>query len=109
MGVIVSIQENNQRWTLHLDDSSGLNIEIMCPRPREFTRLGDQVSSVLAKDDPLWNMGHTVNGYDIDMGRIQLGDVIKAKGGVGEFRNERQLLLERYSTRHALCGFLYFV
>ena len=42
-------------------------------------------------------MGRTVSGNAIDMKGLDLGCVVKVKGGISEFRDERQITLERIS------------
>ncbi len=46
--------------------------------------------------------GITATGRDVDLSGVDIGTVVKAKGGVGSFREVRQMLLERIckSTRH---------
>ena len=46
-------------------------------------------------------MGVTTTGRDVDLGGVDVGMVVKAKGGVGTFRGTRQMLLERLCTSYA--------
>ena len=42
-----------------------------------------------------------MTGIAIDMGGIDLGCVVKVKGGINEFRGEKQVTLERISMTSA--------
>ena len=42
--------------------------------------------------------GMTATGREIDLSEVDIGTVVKVKGGVGSFREVRQMLLER------ICG-----
>ena len=39
--------------------------------------------------------GVTATGRDVDLRGVDIGTVVKVKGGVGSFREMRQMLLER--------------
>ena len=39
--------------------------------------------------------GVTATGRDVDLSGVDIGTVVKVKGGVGSFREVRQMLLER--------------
>ena len=46
-------------------------------------------------------MGRTVSGNPINMKGLDLGCVVKVKGGIGEFRDMRQITLERISMSNS--------
>ena len=81
-----------------LDDGSGTLIEITC---RRLTSMSNAVNST--EDPKLLSIslaelsfeGVTATGRTIDLSGIDIGTVVKAKGGIGSFRGERQMQLER--------------
>ena len=83
-----------------LDDSSGTLIEITC---RRLTSMSNAVNSTddpkllsISLADPSVSFeGVTATGRTIDLSGIDIGTVVKAKGGIGSFRGERQMQLER--------------
>ena len=84
-----------------LDDSSGATIQITCGRPK-------LVQPVLPKDELIApggggaivpTEGVTATGRAIDLRGVDLGNVVKVKGGIGAFREQRQVLLERIGMR----------
>ena len=100
VGIIVSFDNFKARWVFILDDSSGATIEVMCPRdtayiPNELCATTSETAGRLG--DPDVARGKSVTGNKIDMGGIELGAVVKVKGGIGTFRGEKQILLERIS------------
>ena len=100
MGVIVAIDEWPTRWSMLLDDSSGTLIEITC---RRLTSMSNAVNSTedpnllsISLAEPSVSFeGVTATGRTIDLNGIDIGTVVKAKGGIGSFRGERQMQLER--------------
>ena len=86
-----------------LDDSSGATIEVTCGRQAPAPRIGDTESELLlpaeiraAANNPVsLPIGLTATGRTVDLSGIDIGAVVKVKGGVGVFRRERQVLLER--------------
>lgn len=101
MGVIVAFDATDYRWIFHLDDSSGATIEVTCPRERaplpESTTLATNVTAGNGSSRVTSCKGRTLTGVEVDMSGIDLGSVVKVKGGVGVFRDERQINLERIS------------
>ena len=81
-----------------LDDSSGALIEITCGRPAPTPTARNENPTSLAQD---WtgldvcSKGVTATGRDVDLSGVDVGTVVKVKGGVGSFREVRQMLLER--------------
>lgn len=81
-----------------LDDSSGANIEITCGRTLPTKHDSD------TKAHPPSNLpekarmiGNTTQGNEVDLTGVDIGSVVKAKGGIGCFRGEKQMTLERLS------------
>ena len=112
VGVIVALDVYPTRWIALLDDSSGATIEITCARPapaptahnaNATSRTGD---STVPSGLDASSKGVTAMGLDVDLSGVDIGIVVKVKGGVRSFRDERQMSLERIcmSTRsHLLC------
>lgn len=76
-----------------LDDSSGSTIEITCGRKTPPSKSDIALVKHLEPD----TKGLTATGYDIDLQGVDIGSVVKVKGGIGDFRGQRQILLERIS------------
>ncbi|KAL9075871.1 MAG: hypothetical protein Q9161_001264 [Pseudevernia consocians] len=103
VGVIVAIDIFPTRWSALLDDSSGATIEITCRLPAPTPPIRNANTLSLA-DDPTgpsgpdaFSKGVTATGRDVDLSGVDIGTVVKLKGGVGSFREVRQMLLERVS------------
>ncbi|KAL8873958.1 MAG: hypothetical protein Q9174_000645 [Haloplaca sp. 1 TL-2023] len=90
-----------------LDDSSGLTIEVSCRREgkKRLSTLDTTVDHhgnitlngrLEPQDDHL--LCTTNEGFQVDLKDIHIGSVVKIKGGVGEFRDEKQITLERITT-----------
>ncbi len=106
VGVIVALDLYPTRWIALLDDSSGATIEITCarraPAPAPTTR---NVNAPSRADDATVRSefeapgkGVTAMGRDVDLSGVDVGTVVKVKGGVGSFREVRQMQLERICT-----------
>jgi hypothetical protein len=102
IGVIVAVEEKDYRWIFHLDDSSGANIEVTCPKERSPLPAPTSGAPTLSTNNegPRRNncMGRTLSGNAIDMRDIDLGTVVKVKGGISEFWDVKQITLERFGT-----------
>jgi len=99
VGVIVALDIFPTRWILILDDSSGATIEITCglPKPKYSTLLKEDLNG-LAKTFAILDTpteGTTATGRSIGLRGIDVGTAVKLKGGIGSFRGEKQVLLER--------------
>lgn len=102
VGLIVSFDPPEyNRWIFHIDDGSGRVIEVVCSCALRTFSSGRPNTEGLAQSGELvrlrpeaW-MGKSETGYDVDMRGLEVGKVVKVKGQVGEFRDERQILLER--------------
>ena len=103
VGVIVAFDLYPNRVTMTLDDSSGLTIEIFCRKETSNrTPVGTTVdchgaislnSEARFLDD---GQVYTTNeGYKVNLSGIDLGSIVKVKGGVGEYRGTKQVTLER--------------
>lgn len=81
-----------------LDDSSGATIEITCGRrPSELKDDNRPSGTGPAKQNDQGVIGQTKAGYTVDLSGVDVGSVVKVKGGVGSFRGEKQMTLERLS------------
>lgn len=89
-----------------LDDSSGLTVEIFCRKEPGITSFVDTTVDCygaisLNNDARLVDDEHvytTNEGYKVDLKGIDVGSVVKIKGGISEFRGEKQVTLERICT-----------
>lgn len=102
VGVIVALDLYPTRWIATLDDSSGATIEITCGRPAPAPTTQHANATALAEFNATRLSGHeasvkgvTATGRDVDLSGVDIGTVVKVKGGVGSFREVRQMLLER--------------
>ncbi|KAL8970537.1 MAG: hypothetical protein Q9183_001471 [Haloplaca sp. 2 TL-2023] len=86
------------------DDSSGLTIEIFCRKevknkPSTLDTTVDHHGNITLNgklhphDDHL--LCTTNEGFQVNLKDIDVGSVVKIKGGVSEFRGEKQITLER--------------
>ncbi|KAL9005537.1 MAG: hypothetical protein Q9188_001698 [Gyalolechia gomerana] len=103
VGVIVALDVYPNRVAMTLDDSSGLTIDVFCRKEINTAPVTDttvdrhgaiKLNSICDKE----NGGHvytTNEGYKINLRGIDVGSVVKVKGGISEFRGEKQLTLER--------------
>ena len=96
VGVIVALDLYPTRWIALLDDSSGATIEITCGRSTlaPTTSLAKDTSTYMSGFEAS-SKGVTATGRDVDLSGVDIGTVVKVKGGVGSFREVRQMLLER--------------
>lgn len=83
-----------------LDDSSGALIEITCRRSTSTSIAAHSTEdpnllSISLAEPSVSFEGVTATGRTIDLNGIDTGTVVKAKGGIGSFRGERQMQLER--------------
>lgn len=110
VGVIVALDIFPTRWIMILDDSSGATIEITCGRPKQkgpILPAGDldaYAKTSVLPDAP--TEGTTATGRSIDLTRIDIGVVVKVKGGIGSFRGEKQVLLEKICMWSAISIFM---
>lgn len=101
VGVIVAVDLYPTRWIALLDDSSGATIEITCGRPAPTPTAPNANSTSLAEGSAglgrldAFDKGVTATGRDVDLSGVDIGTVVKVKGGMGSFREVRQMLLER--------------
>ena len=97
VGIIVAIDAYPSRWIMVLDDSSGATLEITCGRP---THNDSDVGSIPLANSSQVAEGLTATGRTINLTSVDVGTVVKVKGGIGTFRGEKQLLLERITILH---------
>ncbi|KAL9614347.1 MAG: hypothetical protein Q9167_001150 [Letrouitia subvulpina] len=106
VGVVVAFDVRETRYIMTLDDSSGATIEVTCKRqaPKPTTNVygsnattaREALPPLLAADlDDGGGYGIAPSNNNIKMARIDIGSVVKVKGVVGEYRGEKQLMLER--------------
>lgn len=110
VGVIIALDFIYNRWLLQLDDSSGATIQLTCERQAVVPSKTDVNSdhseqALLTTHEPSLNsnsvrgeskqLGRTATGRTVDLTRVDVGAVVKVKGGLGVFRGEKQVLLER--------------
>ncbi|MCJ1408087.1 hypothetical protein MMC19_002160 [Ptychographa xylographoides] len=99
VGVIVAFDTLDYRWNFQIDDGSGAAIEVTCPRERpSISEPSTTTNTTTAQNNPFRDLGmkgRTLSGVEIDMLGVDLGAVVKVKGGIGEFRGERTITLER--------------
>ena len=110
MGVVVDFEAYPNRFIMVLDDSSGANIEITCGRNLHQKQEADPnaiTNHVLAKEEGCM-IGNTAQGYEVDLTGVDIGSVVKVKGGIGCFRGEKQMTLERLSRYPSRSEALYF-
>lgn len=109
VGIVVTFDIQPTRFIMILDDSSGSTIEVTCGRKIPPPKYNN--TDIRAVEDYLYGSktaamepsepdtrGVTATGYDIDLRGVDIGSVLKVKGGIGDFRGQRQLLLERISA-----------
>ena len=107
VGVIVAIDIYVNRWVMLLDDSSGATIAITCGRPKPIIPLkviGDDHGFAQTSTMMLPTEGATATGRTIDLTGIDIGTVVKVKGGIGSYRGEKQVLLEKICKWLLLLG-----
>lgn len=106
VGVIVALDVFPNRITMTLDDSSGVSIEVFCkkdtcPVKSMIDTTVDSYGSItlnqaLAKKDDEYLVTTSEGKVNLEM--FDIGSVVKIKGGISEFRGEKQLTLQRICT-----------
>lgn len=120
VGVVVALDFIPNRWLIQLDDYSGATIELTCLHQMAVasttdgkTDLSDQALLTSRKTninsdngrEERKQIGVTATGRTVDLTGVDVGAVVKVKGGVGLFRGEKQILLERICT----CRGIFFI
>lgn len=116
VGVVVALDFIPNRWLIQLDDYCGATIELTCLHQTAVasktdgkTDLSDKahltsretnIKSDNRREDRK-QIGVTATGRTVDLTGVDVGAVVKVKGGVGVFRGEKQVLLERISLLHS--------
>ena len=105
VGVIVALDVYPTRWVMVLDDSSGSTIEVTCGRSaaQVSTEKDKVVNGLILLGEATHagegsRVGTTATGRTLDLMEVDVGAVVKVKGGVKTFRGEKQLVLERLCT-----------
>ncbi|KAF2021053.1 hypothetical protein BU24DRAFT_416727 [Aaosphaeria arxii CBS 175.79] len=96
VGVVVAIEDINARYTiLTIDDGSGANIEVKIVRltPAEYNSVKSPSNTEVDNVDVISHFG--VFEVLVDRHRIDIGSVIKVKGTISEFRQQKQVELKR--------------
>ncbi|KAI4113684.1 MAG: hypothetical protein LQ338_008131 [Usnochroma carphineum] len=105
VGVIVAFDVYPNRVTITLDDSSGLTIDIFCRRNSSsasavnttidrYGAINFNNAANFVEDEHIYT---TSEGYKVNLKGIDIGSVVKIKGGISEFRGKKQVTLERIS------------
>ena len=82
-----------------LDDGSGMTVEVVCGKVGGQTSTNGATALAEARCPGAGTqIGTTATGRSIDLKGVDVGSVVKVKGGVGTFRGEKQLVLERLCT-----------
>jgi hypothetical protein len=102
-GVIVAADEHFGRMVYTLDDSSGVNIEVTCaapPRPSLDEAGGAAASNTKPVSGPATVKPGAVKPQELispdgpNLTNIDVGSVVKVKGGIGIFREQKQIRLK---------------
>ena len=97
IGVVVAFDVLPSRFIFAVDDSSGATIEITCERPKKpalpIETTGESSRTLALPELP--TTGVTARGGEISLAGLDVGTVVKVKGGIGAYRGVRQILLER--------------
>lgn len=106
-GVIVAVDEFPGRMIYTLDDSSGINIEVTCAAPRRPENGGGHTGALDAMNantkpasGPVPVQPVIVEPQEIispdgpNLTNIDVGSVVKVKGGIGIFREQKQIRLK---------------
>ena len=89
-----------------LDDGSGATIEVTCKRPparatenslkdAPTTADGSLIANKADVGGGISRVGISDTGGTIDFSKVDIGSVVKVKGGIGEWRGEKKITLER--------------
>ncbi|KAA6414881.1 MAG: hypothetical protein FRX48_01631 [Lasallia pustulata] len=108
VGVIVAFDAYPTRWILTIDDSSGETLELMCPRAagnptNTATVAVDENNGAKVPPDNLradrdnHTVGTTATGLSLNLADVDIGSIVKVKGGITEFRGVKQMALEKLS------------
>lgn len=105
VGLVVAFDVYDRVFVLTIDDSSGVNIEVKYDRATPAASgVGDvtdnqarkyEANKTLASDGVLDTSGVTATGRKIRPSGVDIGSVVKIKGGIKAFRAQKQVTLER--------------
>lgn len=97
VGVIVSFDDYEKRWIMLVDDSSGATLEISCAKApaKDKDANANELGNGNGTGD---SQGTSASWIGVDLSGVDVGSVVKVKGGIGEFRGVKQMTLERISV-----------
>jgi hypothetical protein len=97
-GVVVAVDEFPGRIVLTVDDSSGVNIEATCaapPKPEDLSIDPVERANAIAKRVAALSDGEKrISPDGPNLTNIDVGCVVKIKGGVSIFRGQKQINLK---------------
>jgi len=96
-GVIVAVDQFDNRMVLTLDDSSGLNIEATCTAPPRESILLPQIqeNTTKASERPTAQvLTQLISPDGPNLTNIDVGAVVKMKGGINIWRDQKQIRLK---------------
>ena len=96
VGVVVAFDVLPTRFIFVLDDSSGTTIDVTCELAKAQSHDGrtHELSKELAMTE-IPTKGVTAKGGEVNLAGVDIGSVVKVKGGIGAWKGRRQVLLER--------------
>lgn len=104
VGAIVARDSYERRLVLTLDDSSGTTIELTCLKTPDLTTTPPaDTGDIHPRPHPGTLVTSTATGVSpsgniLSLEGVDVGTVVKAKGGISEFRGTKQLVLERITV-----------
>ena len=99
-GPIVAFDEHPTLWVFFIDDGSGVLAEVKCPRaapsnaPFDHWSVARRPGEMIKLGAAGW-LGRSNSGTDIDMRGVEVGAVVRVEGGLGTFRGNMQVTLDK--------------
>lgn len=93
-GMVVSVDHIDHLWIFNIDDSSGALAEVVMPRDKQQVSY-QAGAGELIKAIPATHKGRSELGNEVDFQSLVVGQLVKVKGGLKEFRGQKQVSLER--------------
>ena len=106
VGLVVAFDAIPGLNILTIDDSSGANIELKYSPPKTTSTVDDPILPVdsrngrTTEERALDMSGTTATGRKIDLKGVDIGKVVKVKGGLTKYRGQKQVTLERIGSYH---------
>ena len=102
-GVIIALERLEHRWIFAIDDSSGeaVNIICACSLPYQRSIRNETSNKILDEEDitlETRRLGTTAAGSFVDLTNFDIGQVVKVKGFINVYRDEKQISLEKMCT-----------